>query len=77
MNKKIRNYSALALAAVAVIPAACKKSDGIIDDTTDDPNIKDTTLSKVFTGVGTPAAFTLEDSIDVDNNGTFDFDIYV
>ncbi len=69
MNSKIKSYSALALATAAVVPLACKK-----DSTTNDPNINEKTWNKVITAV-LVSGYEYEgiDSIDVNNDGIFDF----
>jgi len=68
MNSKIKSYSALAMAASAVIPMACKKNE------VNDPNITDKTIYKSIVAVqATPLSnFIAVDSIDVDGNGLFD-----
>lgn len=78
MNKKIKQYSALAVAAAAVLPMACKK-----DNATDDPNITVRSLNITLTDSDptkrlsstqqTNAEYSL---IDLDGNGTIDMYAY-
>lgn len=69
MNKKIKQYSALAIAAAAALPLSCKKDDK------NDPNIEDKTLNKVITASGVD--FFSEDSIDINSDGVFDFNFSI
>jgi hypothetical protein len=71
MNKKIKQYSALALAAATVIPMACKKEEK------NDANIEDKSINKIITAVGTATEYEKEDSIDIDGDGQFDFEFVV
>jgi hypothetical protein len=66
MNKKIKHYSALALATATVIPMACKKDSNSAD-------IEDKIINKVIGTMGDDSAFYGEDSIDVNGDGQFDF----
>ncbi len=73
MNKKIKQYSALALATASILPMSCSK-----DKESNDVNIDDKTVNKVLNAVlisGTE--FGKEDSIDVNSDGQFDFDLAV
>jgi hypothetical protein len=73
MNKKIKQYSALALATASILPMSCSK-----DKETNDENIDDKTVNKVLSAVATSATeFGKEDSIDVNGDGQFDFNLVV
>ncbi|MBK6273578.1 MAG: hypothetical protein IPF58_02285 [Saprospirales bacterium] len=50
MNKKIAQYSALAVAVAAVLPIACKK-DKTPTNSTDDPNITARNLNSTVSDV--------------------------
>ena len=80
MNKKIAQYSALAVAVAAVLPIACKK-DKTPTNSTDDPNItvrnlnltvSDVDPSKRLSGPAATQSFR-----DIDNNGVNDFSAIV
>jgi len=64
MNKKLKNYSALAIGMAAVLPTACKKEKD------NDSTIDERTLNKTI-GFSTTVGF-VEDSIDVNLDGVFD-----
>jgi len=80
MNKKIKQYSAIALAAAAVIPMSCKKESD--KKTTpidlDDPNITVRSLNLTLKDndptkrVSSPNE-DVQELLDIDNNGTPDF----
>ncbi len=70
MNKKIKQYSALAIATAAVLPMACKKEKEINSE-----DIIDVSINKVVTGVGTATDFDKIDSIDINNDDVFDFEL--
>ncbi|MFN8283522.1 MAG: hypothetical protein U0U67_09930 [Chitinophagales bacterium] len=85
MNKKIKQYSALAVAAASILPMACKK-DKTDNTTTDDPNITVRTLNLTVADsdpglrdshsdptlrLNSPGS--TETNIDIDNNGVVDF----
>lgn len=76
MNKKITQYSALAIAAAAMLPLSCKK-DKTDDNGTDDPNITVRTLNlNVSDPDPTKRLSSPADElsyIDIDNNGVNDF----
>lgn len=65
MSNKLKNYSAVAIGMVAVLPSACKK------DEKDNPSIDDKVLNKVIS-IAT-GQDEKEDSIDVNLDGVFDF----
>jgi hypothetical protein len=70
MNKKIKQYSALAIATAAVLPMACKEEKEINSE-----DIIDIAINKVVTGVGTATDFEKIDSIDINNDDVFDFEL--
>lgn len=70
MNKKIKQYSALAIASAAVIPMACKKDSNNAD-------IDDKVLNKLISTTGTASAYFGSDSIDVNGDGVFDLEFNI
>lgn len=74
MNKKIKQYSALAIAAAAVLPLACKKENTNTPVTPVTPvtpsidSISDTILNRVID--------MHSDSIDLNFDNKFDFEFY-
>lgn len=83
MNKKIKQYSALAIAAAAVLPMACKKDKNDNNSSIDDPNITVRSLNLTITdndphkrqssSLHTSAEYSF---IDFDNNGIIDMYAY-
>ncbi len=77
MNKKIAQYSALAVAVAAILPIACKKDKTPTNNTTDDPNITVRNLNLTVSDVDPTKRLSgpsaTETFIDIDNNGTDDF----
>ncbi|HNF48147.1 MAG TPA: hypothetical protein PLF48_02125, partial [Chitinophagales bacterium] len=71
MNKKIKNYTALAAVSIAVLPMACKKDKDTTS--TNDENIIDRTINQTLTATGSASEFGVEDSIDINSDGIFDF----
>jgi hypothetical protein len=71
MNKKIKHYSALALATATVIPMACKEEENI-----NSADIIDIAINRVVTGIGSASEFEILDSIDINSDGVFDFALF-
>lgn len=68
MNSKIKCYATLAATTAITLPLACKKE-------ANDPNIADFSINKKFNAVEGSSAFVKIDSLDFDNNGTYDLSI--
>lgn len=71
MNKKIKQYSVLTIAAAATIPLSCKKDDNT--STTNVSIIESKTLNKVISTSVSGDDFDVLDSIDVNSDGVYDF----
>lgn len=70
MNKKLKNYAVLAASTIAILPSACKEED------INDVNIEDKTVNLTFTATGPSDEYSIEDSVDINNDGLFDFEVY-
>lgn len=75
MNKKIKQYSVLAVAAAAVLPMSCSKDKN--DNSADDPNITVRSLNLTLTDNNTVKRVSspteVSNILDIDNNGVPDF----
>lgn len=66
MNRKIKQYSALAVASASILPLACKKE-------TNSPDIEDKTINKLIKTFNIPpSSYFAKDSIDINGDGIFD-----